>query len=355
MHTATYYAPLAQVRYGFCLILLLMASLAWADSPQAFLPEDDIAAIQSKILENGYDFTVAPNWVTELPDGLKPYGRRPPVQPEPYAMDMGPLERISGRVDLPASFDWRDYEGRSYIGEVRNQGSCGSCYAFGACAAAEGVYNAANNLYDDNTVDFSESYIIWCLGFLPKYSSHFQGCDGADYDYYEVRALTVEGATYERNFPYMESSSGPCPYKGDELVVFDSWNRVPCNDIDAIKTAIMTYGVVDAAVYVSTAFEAYQSGLYEDTKTTCTSFYGPCYYADTDHSIALVGWNDNGDAENNGYWILRNSWGTDWGEDGYMRIKYTSAHVGCAVVYLTYSSAHTASVSINAVYQLLLQ
>jgi len=92
----------------------------------------------------------------------------------------------------------------------------------------------------------------------------------------------------------------------------------------------MTYGVVDAAVYVGSAFAAYSRGIYQDLNTSCDS--SPCYNAITNHAIAIVGWNDNG---GDGYWILRNSWGTSWGENGYMRIKYTSARVACAAVYLT--------------------
>ncbi len=101
----------------------------------------------------------------------------------------------------PSALDWRNYNGHSYIGAVRDQGSCGSCYAFGAAASAEGSYNFLNGLYDSNTIDLSEAYIVWCLGEYGPYSSHFGGCDGADYDYAELQALTVEGSHTKRTFP----------------------------------------------------------------------------------------------------------------------------------------------------------
>jgi len=116
-----------------------------------------------------------------------------------------------------------------------------------------------------------------------------------------------------------------------ETTSFDAWHRIPCDNIEAIKTAIMTYGVVDAAVYVGSAFQAYGGGIYEDSRVSCDS--SPCYYTSVNHAIALVGWNDNGDPDNEGYWILRNSRGTSWGEDGYMRIKYRSARVACEGTY----------------------
>jgi len=301
-----------------------------------FEQSDTLEQLRQKIKHNGYDFRVGHNWVYDMPAEMKKefFSRRPPrgLSMGSAPADEGPVEEMYVQATLPAQFDWRNYNGRSYIGPIRDQGYCGSCYAFAACAAAEGSYNFANGRYDGHCVDFSESFIMWCLGDLTEYGDHFFGCEGADYDYYELQALTREGVGYESDFPYRESDPGACTHWGDETVVFDSWHRIGCNDIDAIKTAIMTYGVVDAAVDVTSAFQAYGGGLYEDSLTSCNAF--PCYYTSTNHAIALVGWNDNGDATTKGYWILRNSWGSSWGENGYMRIKYRSARVACAATYL---------------------
>ena len=299
-----------------------------------FGPFDSLAEIKAKIKENGYSFTVDHNWVYDMDPVEKEqfFSRRPSKVPPEMVTGIGPLaDNIRSADSLPTAFDWRNVNGNSYIQPVGNQGSCGSCYSWGACAAAEGTYNVANGLYDGNCVDFSESYIIWCLGRLSEYNSHFFGCGGADYDYMELEALCNEGVTYEANFPYTQSDPGSCTHWNDPVVQFASWHRVPCNDINAIKSAIMTYGVVDAAVYVTSAFQAYSGGIYEDSSTTCGS--SPCYYTPTNHAISLVGWNDNG---GDGYWILRNSWGTSWGESGYMRISYQAARVACEVCYFVY-------------------
>ena len=297
-----------------------------------FESEDTLEEIRAKIKHNGYSFKVARNWVFDMsPERReKLFSRRTPVFPRvaDFHDEIGPLSMHLGK-QLPSSFDWRNYNGHSYIGSIRDQGDCGSCYAFGACAAAEGTYNYANGLYDGNCADFSEAYLAFCLS---DYYSGFDGCEGADYDYEELTALTVYGVCNEGVYPYQDHEqlcgvSPPPP-----TVTFESWQRVPCGDVDAIKAAIMTYGVVDAAVMATSAFSAYESDIYEDANISCSS--SPCYYTPTNHAIALVGWNDNGDPEKVGYWILRNSWGTSWGEEGYMRIKYTSALVACEVCYL---------------------
>lgn len=247
---------------------------------------------------------------------------------------------------LPTSFDWRSYNGHSYIGGVRDQGSCGDCYAFGAAACAEGTYNFATGKYDSNTADFSEGYIAWCLGSMSAYSSHFNGCGGADYDYQELQALCDVGIVNESYFPYSTATSQSCPAAATNApkTKFVSWNRVACSDENAIKTAIMTYGVVDAAIYVSTDFQNYTGGVFSDNSTSCTG--SPCYNTTTNHAISLVGWGT--DATYGDYWILRNSWGSSWGENGYMRLAVTSARVACSVCYMTYVSDGTTTPTVSS-------
>jgi len=318
-------------------VFSFLGRAAWAQ-PVAFEDDDTIEEIREKIRINGYDFTVAENPIFNLPPAERAkYRSRRASTPPANAMSAASVQALP-KTALPSSFDWRNHNGHAYIGPIKDQGGCGSCYAFGAAAAAEGTYNVAMGLYDANAADFSESFIAWCLGQYGPYSDHFSGCDGADYDYAELLALTVQGVTWEANFPYTEADPGSCTHWGDPVVKFKTWGRCGCNDTDAIKTAIMTYGVVDVAVYVTSAFDAYDGGVYQDDQTTCPG--APCSYTQTNHAVALVGWDDNGDAANNGYWILRNSWGsTNWGEGGYMRIKYTSARVGCSVSYLVYEKS----------------
>ena len=324
---------------GLLIILLVFGLSAQVISENQkgrvkFEKNDTLNQIREKIRQNGYRFKVNHNWVYDMSAEEKEafFGRRPSsiVSKLSKSDDIGPLERYLDKKVLPTRFDWRNHNGHTFIGPVRNQGYCGSCYAFGAAAAAEGTYNVAMNRFDGNCIDLSESFIMWCLGSLPEYNFHFFGCDGADYDYMELQALVQYGIVRESDYPYSTNFNGNCTHWNDPIIKFSQWYRVPCGDIDAIKTAIMTFGVVDAAVMVTSAFEAYYSGVYQDSNTTC--YASPCYYTPTNHAIALVGWDDS-----EGAFILRNSWGSSWGENGYMKIKYNSAIVACEVTYLSIS------------------
>jgi C1A family cysteine protease len=303
-----------------------------------FERNDSLEALRFKIRHNGYSFTVGRTWVYDLsPEEREAMrGRRPSAGAASAADDIGPLTNRLG-MELPKRFDWRDRDGRFYIGPVRNQGVCGSCYAFAAAAAAEGAYNLALGLFDGACADFSEAFIAWCLGSLSDYREHFNGCEGADYSYAELDALTREGIPFESVYPYAGEDSQACPDSASKAprAVFESWHRVPSGDIEAIKTAIFTYGPVDAAVMTNKAFFGYTGGVYDDDNTGCVD--GD--QTETDHAVSLVGWDESPPEGGEGCWILRNSYGPEWGENGYMRIRYTAAAVSCAVSYLVYDES----------------
>ena len=89
-----------------------------------------------------------------------------------------------------------------------------------------------------------------------------------------------------------------------------------------IKNAIYTYGAVAAAVYVGTPFQYYTSGVFNDCRRRPKS---------PNHAIQLVGWDDA-----KGAWLMKNSWGTGWGENGFMWIAYGCDNVGYAAAYVNY-------------------
>ncbi|WP_300670964.1 C25 family cysteine peptidase [Desulfoluna sp.] len=313
-----------------------IASAAPADGPLRFEPGDTLADIQDKIQHNGYSFTVEATPIFTMAPGEKSrfFSRRSPGASKALrrSISQGPLQDMQ-HLALPDVFDWRGVEGHSYIGPVRDQGNCGSCYAFGASASAEGAYNFVTNKFNNDVADFSEAFIAFCL---TDHYTGFDGCDGSDYDYEELDGLVDFGIANETDHPY-DLGNQACPDSYPTLTQFKSWHRISCGDIDAMKRAIMAFGVIDVSVLVTDAFQAYSSGVYEDQNTTCDDDpNGICYYAATNHVISLVGWDDTPPEGGGGCWILRNSWGDTWGENGYMRIRYNSAHAACEGTYLVY-------------------
>jgi putative hemolysin len=223
---------------------------------------------------------------------------------------------VQSRQDLPAAFDWRDLGGCT---SIKDQGSCGSCWAFGTVGPLE-----CNILIKDGLeVDLSEQWLVSC-------NQDGWSCGGGwwAHSYHEWKADPCgdSGAVMERDFPYAAADLPcDCPYPHaywiDEWVyIGEAWS-VPAAAL--IKQAILDHGPVSVAVSVNSAFSGYSGGIFHDPNT-----------GSLNHAVALVGWDDNQGPE--GVWFLRNSWGTDWGEDGYMRITYGSRSVGYNACYVDY-------------------
>ncbi|HSJ58613.1 MAG TPA: C1 family peptidase [Anaerolineae bacterium] len=224
----------------------------------------------------------------------------------------------AGLTAVPAAYNWCDLGGCT---PVRDQGSCGSCWAFGTVGALE----SAILIQDGASKDLSEQYLVSC-------NTDGWGCDGGwwAHDYHEWKYASGEpgpGAVYEQAFPYT-ATDAPCnsPYVHNETIAdwvyIGSSSSVPTTD--AIKQAIYDHGPVSAAVCVNTDFQLYNGGVFNPT-TRCRSI---------NHAIVLVGWDDS-----RGAWRLRNSWGPEWGEDGYMWIAYGKSYVGYSANYVVYGGS----------------
>jgi C1A family cysteine protease len=217
-----------------------------------------------------------------------------------------------------SSYDWRSIG--NGLPPVKNQSSCGSCWAFGTV----GLLEAQIVQKCGTTVDLSEEYLVDC-------NMEGWSCNGGwwAHDYHMTRAVTgeVPGAVLETSDPY-SASSGVCggPYQHPYKIY--NWAYVtgqPIPTVQAIKAAISKYGPIAAAVYVGPKFQAYTGGIFNANET-----------GSVNHAINIVGWVDDLGTDN-GYWILRNSWGTSWGEQGYMRIRYGMNSVGYAANYVEFT------------------
>jgi len=243
-------------------------------------------------------------------------------------------------IDLPSTFDLRDIDGHSYIGDVRNQGQCGSCWSFGTLAAAESTWNRAYNLYDDQAIDLSESFLVWSLS--PLYDG-MSGCNGANLTD-PMDAMLDYGAPLETNFPYTITDPGDDLHWDASRYTFSSWYSIPVNDIETTKRVLHSIGAVTAAVLVEDAFYDYETGVFEDENRGPQSI---SLSGAINHAISLVGWDDNPDDETMGAWILRNSWDDNWGEDGYMQIRYTSTRVNLLGEYFVIDSWDSQSTTLE--------
>lgn len=219
--------------------------------------------------------------------------------------------------NLPLHFSWREQGGCT---PIRDQADCSSCWAF----ATIGVLESVILIKDGVETDLSEQWLVSC-------NDDGWGCQGGwpahKYVLWKGDSCTETGAVFESEFPYgAEDLPCNCPYRHDYRV--DDWgyvgdpNGVP--DVVAIKQSIFERGPVCVGVAVDQAFASYTGGIFEECESTGIN-----------HLVVLVGWDDTQGSE--GVWILRNCWGTGWGEDGYMRIAYGCNRVGYAASWLEYA------------------
>jgi C1A family cysteine protease/predicted secreted protein len=224
---------------------------------------------------------------------------------------------VASGQTLPSTFDWCDQNGCT---PVKDQGECGSCWAF----ATVGALESALQLWQGLTTDLAEQYLVSC-------NTDGWGCNGGwwAHDYHQDKIPPSEsqaGAVLESSAPY-QALDIPCggPYSHPYRIV--SWQHVGSSygipSVEAIKQAIYTHGPVAVAICVDTAFHNYSGGVFQ-TNEVCEG--------DVNHAVLLVGWDDSVQA-----WLLRNSWGPGWGENGYMRIRYGTSNVGYAANYVTIS------------------
>lgn len=292
--------------------LLLAAMTLIAGSPlMAQITDEDIIILQQRAIDEGWAFSVGQNSVTNMPlselCGL--------VEPEGWREE-AKFVSLSAKSDLPPAFDWRDV---TELPPIRNQGGCGSCWAF----ATVGELECAIKIVDGDVVDLSEQYLVSC-----NYSDW--GCGGGwwahSYHMWKPDLCGDVGSVFETFFPYRARNVAcECPYP-HTYRIYD-WNYIgPDNNIasiEDIKQAIYQFGPVGVAVYVNASFQAYNGGVFNE-----------CSSGDINHAVVLVGWND--DDGGDGVWIMRNSWGSYWGESGYMRIKYNCSKIGYAANYVVY-------------------
>ncbi len=277
---------------------------------------DDIHELQRQGAEKGWTFEVSQNSATKYAlDQLCGMILDPPGWQKNANWDP-----CTPKQELPSRFDWREPDG---LPPIRDQESCGSCWAFSTVGALE----CAIKIQDDEVVDLSEQWLVNCN--QSGWDCLFGGSYAHDY-HLDSAALTDRcgghGAVLEENFPYT-ATDGPCNCPHEHHYYIESWTYIgsissPPTDAQ-MKQAILDHGPISVSCVTNEPFHAYSGGVFnDDSNPTAT------------HAIVLVGWDDTLGTQ--GAWILRNSWGPDWGMDGYMYVAYGCAILNYRANYINY-------------------
>lgn len=221
---------------------------------------------------------------------------------------------------LPAQWDWRDVNGVNYVGPVRNQGSCGSCYAFAAVGMLEARSNIALKL-PQPSITLSPQSVVSC-------NPYSQGCRGG-FPYLVGKFGEDFGIQLEQSFSYsgVDDMQNPkCrdsidPTSTARVLRVKDYHYIGgfyggCNEAD-MRMELYQNGPIVGTFDAQGDFQHYSSGIYHHIEETNGMTVNK--WEKTTHSVLIVGWGEAQDGEK--YWIIRNSYGPQWGEGGYIRFR----------------------------------
>jgi C1A family cysteine protease len=291
------------------------AQEAWSD--QGWSEEKELADLRQQIEANGWGWEAGPTGVSSLPpsERQKMLGLLPgPADFEPRPGE-SVLQPLPAR-DLPVAWDWRTMGGTT---PTKNQGNCGSCWAFAAVGALESVYKITNG----TQMLFSEQQCVSC-------NEYGDGCSGGNmtscYDLWESF-----GAVTQTCMPYYGNDTAPCTQ--DECAVearIDGTTFVAYGET-SLKTALLTAPVA-VTIYATNPMFNYHTGCYA----------GP--NGSTNHAVLLCGWDDTM-CNGVGAWLIKNSWGAGWGYSGFGWIQFGTCSIGGGARLLNYEPFPAARVA----------
>jgi len=281
-------------------LLFTLAVTALADDRDV-----ELSAIQAAIADAGLQWTAGHNPIFDLPDEERIGMLGADIPVNHWDEERSNYNSNNHRFSL----NWNDYDGHDWVTGVRNQGQCGSCWDFGSLGAFESSVLLALN-QPDTELDLSEQFVLSCCDDVGYGSS----CNGGwGYDVFNF--IRDYGVPLESCFPYEASHgipcSGACDEAEEQLLYLGDFHEITGDwvDVQAINEALVEYGPLCTVFWVYSDFNAYTGGIYQHT-------YGG---HEGGHLVELVGF-DNA----NQCWIVKNSWGGSWGEEGFFRIAYES-------------------------------
>ena len=210
----------------------------------------------------------------------------------------------SSGIGLPSSIDWRT---KGVVNPVRDQGQCGSCWAFATTANAESVWAISKG----QLLDLSEEFLVDCASGIGYFNL---GCNGGQPDS-AFKYMINNGQCTEASYPYkagVTKTAGTCQKCTSAGVSFSSCSDVTPKDQVALAAAVAKQPVVVAIEADTRYFQSYSGGILDST--ACGT--------KLDHAVEIIGYGTENGVD---YWNVRNSWSSSWGEGGYFRVKKTSS------------------------------
>ncbi len=294
---------------GMILAFSLISNIAFAQ-----MSDSDIAAIQNAINANGLSWTAAATDISRMTDSERKglLGALPPQSNIPESPRPG-TEQMRA---VPAYFTWGNKDGHNWMTSIKNQGSCGSCWAFAASGGFEAKQKIRLNNYSVSP-DVSEENMLSCWG---------GNCTtGATMDW-TLSQFAGNGTVDESCFPYVSGGmyippcSDRCSDWASRTYYIESFGRYDNPSTTTMKNEIMTYGPLVVWMMVYTDFYSYSGGVYQHISGG----------QEGGHFVVLYGWDDA-----NNCWLAKNSWGVYWGEvgpdgsRGWFRIRMGANESGC--------------------------